>query len=57
MTKTRATQATIKRILTATYDAGLPVVRFEVTPDGKVIVYTSGEGVTDEGPNEWDTHV
>ena len=57
MTKTHATQATIKRILTATEAAGLPVVRFEVTPDGKVIVFTSGEGSTKSGLNEWDTHI
>jgi len=57
MTKTHATQATIKRILTATEAAGLPIVRFEVTPDGKVIVFTSGKGATAEGPNEWDTHL
>ena len=57
MTKTHATQATIKRILAATEAAGLPVARFEVTPDGRVIVYTSGEGATETGENEWDTHV
>jgi len=57
MTKTHATQSAIKRILTATEAAGLPVVRFEVTPDGKVIVFTSGEGSTKSGPNEWDTHI
>ncbi len=57
MTKTHATQATIKRILAGAEAAGLPVVRFEVTPEGNVIVFTSGEGATDEGPNEWDTHI
>ena len=57
MTKTHATQATIKRILAGAEAAGLPVDRFEVTPDGKVIVFTSGEGSTESGPNEWDTHL
>ncbi len=57
MTKTHATQATIKRILAGAEAAGLPVDRFEVTPDGKVIVFTSGEGSTESGPNEWDTHI
>ena len=57
MRKTHATQATIKRILTATEAAGLPIVRFEVTPEGKVIVFTSGEGAAKEGPNEWDNHL
>ena len=57
MTKTHATQATIKRILAGAEAAGLPVDRFEVTADGKVIVFTSGEGSTESGPNEWDTHL
>ena len=57
MTKTHATQATITRILAGAEAAGLPVDRFEVTPDGKVIVFTSGEGAPESGPNEWDTHL
>ncbi len=54
MKKAHATQATIKRILVATEAAGLPIVRFEVTPEGKVIVYTSAEGAAIDGPNDWD---
>ena len=57
MTKTHATQATIKRILAGAEAAGLPVDRFEVTPEGKVIVFTSGEEAADEGPNDWDRHL
>ena len=57
MTKTHATQATIKRILAGAEAAGLSVDRFEVTADGNVIVFTNGDAASEKGPNEWDTHL
>ena len=47
------TQAEITRCLRAARDAGIPVARFEISRDGKVIVI-AGDPEQRSEPNPWD---
>lgn len=51
--KAVVTQAEIGRALKAARDAGIPVARFEVDRNGKVIVYTT-EAASEAAANDWD---
>lgn len=55
MTMPRATltQSELTRYLKAYRDAGIPVVRSEISRDGKVVIYST-EKQTDEVNNPWD---
>jgi len=52
--KALITQAELTRYLKAAKDAGIPVARCEVTPDGKVIIYSTADPAGDV-VNEWDS--
>ncbi|WP_170361325.1 hypothetical protein [Ruegeria arenilitoris] len=47
------TQIELTRYLKAYRDAGIPVVRSEISRDGKVVIYST-EKQTDEVNNPWD---
>ncbi|NOC47006.1 hypothetical protein [Ruegeria sp. HKCCD7559] len=47
------TQTELTRYLKAYRDAGIPVVRSEISRDGKVVIYST-EKQTDEVNNPWD---
>jgi ABC-type sugar transport system substrate-binding protein len=51
--KATVTQAEITRALRAARDAGIPVARFEIGRDGKVIIIAGDPGQRNE-PNPWD---
>lgn len=51
--KAAITQKEIGRALKAARDVGLPVARFEVDRNGKVIVYTT-EAASEAAANDWD---
>jgi hypothetical protein len=54
MPKANVTQATIERALKAGQAVGLPVTRYEVAPDGKIIVFTENGSGAPAGGNDWD---
>lgn len=47
------TRADLARVLSAHRDAGLPVARTEVLPNGKIVVFTVNDANAD-APNPWD---
>jgi len=47
------TQTELARYLKAYRDAGIPVVRSEISRDGKVVIYSTDKQV-DETRNPWD---
>ena len=53
MRRAPLTQTELTRYLKAYRDAGIPVVRSEISRDGKVVIY-SIEKQTDEVNNLWD---
>ena len=53
MPRATLTQSELTRYLKAYRDAGIPVVRSEISRDGKVVIYST-EKQTDEANNPWD---
>jgi L-asparaginase/Glu-tRNA(Gln) amidotransferase subunit D len=53
MPRATLTQSELTRYLKAYRDAGIPVVRSEISRDGKVVIYST-EKQTDEVKNPWD---
>ena len=53
MPRAKLTQSELTRYLKAYRDAGIPVVRSEISRDGKVVIYST-EKQTDEVNNPWD---
>lgn len=55
MTATRLTltQAELVRYLKAYRDAGVPIVRSEISRDGKVVIYSTEKASADSA-NPWD---
>ena len=51
--RAKISQAEITRVLKATRDAGLPIAKFEIDPDGSVKVYTIVD-TAGEIVNDWD---
>ena len=47
-------QADVTRALKAHVAAGIPVARTEVTPDGRIVVFTVHDGAATGEPNDWD---
>lgn len=47
-------QSDLTRALRAAQDAGLPVVRTEIGPDGRIIMVHEGEAPPKEGNNTCD---
>ncbi|MDH3668824.1 MAG: hypothetical protein OEN23_18020 [Paracoccaceae bacterium] len=54
MPKAAVTREAIKRAVKGVCEAGLPVKRVEVTPDGKVIVISDEKDAQASGANDWD---
>ncbi len=53
MPRATLTQTELTRYLKVYRDAGIPVVRSEISRDGKVVIYST-EKQTDEVNNPWD---
>ena len=53
MPRVSLTQTELTRYLKAFRDAGIPVVRSEISRNGKVVIYST-EKQTDEVNNPWD---
>lgn len=53
MPHAKLTQSELTRYLKAYRDAGIPVVRSEISRDGKVVIYST-EKQSDEVNNPWD---
>jgi hypothetical protein len=47
-------QGDVTRAIKGARAAGFKVARFEIDPNGKIIIYTESRAANDDGPNDWD---
>ena len=47
-------QSDLSRALRAAQTAGLPVLGFEIAPDGRIVIRTHEDGNVDIKSNDWD---